>query len=65
MVEAVVYGVDVAQPSVPMRPLTIMYTAVGKGPHPDSIGIQAIAEVLYLNPMLTCCYAVNDVPVFA
>ena len=31
------------------------------------MGIQAIAEVevLYLYPMLTCCYASNDVLVFA
>jgi hypothetical protein len=35
--------------------------------HPDTIGIQAIAEVkvTYLYPMLTRCYASNDVLVFA
>jgi hypothetical protein len=65
VVEAVVYAVDVGKPSVPMRPLTIIYTAVGEGRHPDSIGIQTVVEVLYLYPMLNCCYAVNDVLVLA
>jgi len=47
--------------------LTLTYTPFGEARHPDTIGIQAIAEVkvLYLYPMLTYYYASNDVLVFA
>ena len=54
-----------------MPVLTLTYTPFGEARHPDTIpdtmGIQAIAQVkvLYLYPMLTCCYASNDVLVFA
>jgi hypothetical protein len=39
----------------------------GEGRNPTTIDKQTVAkvEVLYLYPMLTCCYAVNGVPVFA
>jgi hypothetical protein len=67
VVVAVVQAVDVVEPTVPACPITVTYTPFGEARHPDTIGIQAIAEVkvLYLYPMLTCCYASNDVLVFA
>ena len=54
---------DVAKPAVPACPLSIPYTSLGEARYPNTIGIQPVAEVkvLYLYPMLTCCYAVNDV----
>jgi hypothetical protein len=48
-----------------MRPLPITYPSLGEGRHLNAIGILTVAEVLYLYPMLTCCYAVNDVLVLA
>jgi hypothetical protein len=67
VVEAVVYAVDVIQPTVPACPLPITYMSFGEGRNPTTIDKQTVdkVEVLYLYPMLTCCYAVNDVPVFA
>jgi hypothetical protein len=66
VVVAVVQAVDVVEPTVPACPITVTYTPFGEAHHPDTIGIQAIAEVkvTYLYPMLTC-YASNDVLVFA
>jgi hypothetical protein len=63
VVVAVIKAVDVAQPSVPACPLAIAYTPLGEARHPNTIGIQTVAEVeiLYLCPMLTCCHAINDV----
>jgi hypothetical protein len=67
VVVAVVQAVDVVEPTVPACPFTVAYTPLGEAHHADTIGIQAIAEVkvLYLYPMLTCCYASNDVLVLA
>ncbi len=67
MVVSVVYAVDVVEPSAPTCPLPITDPTLGEGRHPDTIGIQSVAEVkvLYLYSMLTGCYAVNDVLVFA
>jgi hypothetical protein len=63
MVEAVVKAVDVGKPSAPTCPLPIAYPALHETRCFTTIGIQTVAEVLY--PMLTCCYAVNDVLVLA
>ena len=67
VVKAVVYAVDVAQPSVPTCPLPITYKTLSKGSYPDALGEKTVAEVkvFHLYPMLTCCYAVNNVLVFA
>jgi hypothetical protein len=62
---AVVYAVEIVEPTVPACPLTIAYPSLCEGPHLNAIGIHPVAEVLYLYPMLTCCYAVNDVLVLA
>jgi hypothetical protein len=67
VVVAVVDGVDVAKPTVPARSFAVAYPAFGKGRHPNTIGIQTVAEVevLFLYPMLTRCYAISDIPMFA
>jgi hypothetical protein len=63
VVEAVVYAVDVAQPSVPACPLPIAYSSLGEARHVDAIGEKTVAEVegLYLYLMPTRCYGSNDV----
>ena len=38
VVEAVVYAVDVAQPSVPTCPLPITYKTLSKGSYLDALG---------------------------
>ena len=67
MVVAVVYAVDVGKPTVPACPLPIADPTLSEANHPATIDIHTVAkvEVLYLYPMLTCCYAVNDVLVLA
>ena len=61
MVEAVVYGVDVAKPPAPARPLTITYPTLSKRRHPTTLDKQTVAEVEVLYLMLTCCYGINDI----
>jgi hypothetical protein len=58
---------DFTKPTVPACPLPIPYPTLGERRHPTTIDKQPVAkvEVLYLSPMLTCCYAVNDVLVLA
>ena len=58
---------DVGEPTGPACPLTIACPALSEARHPDTIGQKTVAEVevLYLYPMLNCCYAVNDVLVLA
>jgi hypothetical protein len=53
--------VDVAQPPVPACPLPIASPTLSEANHPGTIDIDAVAEVLYLYPKLTRCYAVNDI----
>ena len=67
VVEAVVYAVDVVEPSAPSCPLTITYPSLSEARHPTTIDKQPVAEVevLCLYPMLTGCYAVNDALVLA
>jgi len=45
VVEAVVYAVDVTQPTAPACPLPLPYPAFGEGRHPNAIGIQTVSEV--------------------
>jgi hypothetical protein len=44
VVVAVVYAVDVAQPTAPACPLPITYPALGEARHPNYIGRQAVAS---------------------
>src|SRR5215212_5287800 len=44
VVEAVVDGVDVVEPSVPPRPLAVTDPPLGEARHPDTISIQAVAS---------------------
>jgi hypothetical protein len=63
VVVADVQAVDVALSTAPACPLTVANPTLSEANHPATIGINAVAEVevLYLYPMLTCWYAVNDV----
>src|SRR5215212_6573576 len=67
MVVTVVQAVDVAQPSVPACPLALPYASFGEARHPDCIGEQTVAEVeiFYLNLILACRHAIDDVFVLA
>jgi hypothetical protein len=67
VVVAVVYAVDVVEPTVPTCPLPVTEPPFGERRYPNIIGIQTVAEVeiLYLYPMLTGCYGINDVLVLA
>jgi hypothetical protein len=58
VVVAVVFAVDVAQPSAPARPLPITDPILSEGRYPTTIDKQPVAEVevFYLYPMLTRCY---------
>jgi hypothetical protein len=55
VVVAVIYAVDVVQPSAPECPLTVAYPTLSKRRYLYTIGIQTVAEVevLYLYLMLT------------
>jgi hypothetical protein len=63
VVEAVVYAVDVGEPTVPACPLTINYPTLSERRHFYTIGMQTLAEVevLYLYLMLACCHASTDI----
>src|SRR5215217_1565048 len=67
VVVSVVNAVDVVEPSVPTRPLPIANPSLGEGRYPDTIGVQAVAEieVLHLHPMLAGHHAIGDVLMFA
>jgi hypothetical protein len=58
MVVAVVYAVDV---STSTSPLSIAYPSLGEGRYLDANGIQTVAEVEVLYPMLNCCHDSIDV----
>ncbi len=55
VIVAVVYAMDVAQPTVPACPLPITNPTLSEGRHPTTIDKQTVAEVevLYFYPMLT------------
>src|SRR5829696_7987167 len=56
VIVAIVYAVDVAQTPVPACPLTVAQTTFSEGCHPNTIGIQTVAEVeiLCLYRMKSC-----------
>ena len=58
VVVAVVYAVDVAQPTVPACPLWITHPPLREADHPGTIGINTVVEVevLYLDLLHTGCY---------